>query len=225
MFSPKHLRFLPLLASVLVVVLQPAAATGGMKSTPQLDGTCATTGGGKIVPIPGYAGESIDRRLLNDIRWLERRYSIFITDGYSTDPVHAANGEHPLGLALDIIPDKAAGGTWQDITRLARWAERRPDRPRAPFRWVGYAGDENHGPRHHLHLSWSHSEVGAGRTARTIYSLRCPSALGNPPASPPVDESPPPPPTTGGVDSKHPPTGGIYGGIAPAVPETGGVGR
>ena len=28
-------------------------------------------------------------------------------------------GEHPIGLALDIVPDKAAGGSWSDITRLA----------------------------------------------------------------------------------------------------------
>ncbi len=69
----------------------------------------------------------------------------------------AINGEHPLGLALDIVPDESIGGDWGDINRLARWAEPRQNRPRAPFRWVGYWGDKRHGPRDHLHLSWDHS--------------------------------------------------------------------
>ena len=34
--------------------------------------------------------------------------------------------------------------------------------PRAPFRWVGYDGDANHGRGHHLHLSWNHSETKPG---------------------------------------------------------------
>ena len=199
-----------------------------MKSTPQLDGTCATTGGGRIVPIPGFPGESIDRRLLDDIGFLQRRYKIFITDGYSADAVHAANGEHPLGLALDIVPDKAAGGTWQDISALARWAEPRQDRPRAPFRWVGYTGDEGHGPRNHLHLSYNHSEIKAGgRTARTVYTMRCPTPTTVPPPVPPVP--PPVPPgdggPTGGVGGKFPTTGGVTGYVTPPAIETGGVGR
>ena len=130
-----------------------------MKSTKLPDGTCATTGGGRIVPIPGFPGEQIDRRLLTDIRWIRKRYPIFITDGYSDDPVHAANGEHPLGLALDIVPDTAAGGTWAQITALALFAEPIQGKPVVPFRWVGYDGDEGHGRRHHLHLSWNHSVV------------------------------------------------------------------
>ena len=88
---------------------------------------CQTTGGGKFVPIPGFPGERIDRRLLPDIKYLVRKYKIFITDGYSSDPVHAANGEHPLGLALDIVPDKANGGSWKKISRLAERAEPEQD--------------------------------------------------------------------------------------------------
>ncbi len=199
-----------------------------MKSTPQLDGTCATTGGGRIVSIPGFPGESIDRRLLDDIRWLEQRYRIFVTDGYSGDAVHAANGEHPLGLALDIVPNKAAGGTWQDVSRLARWAEPRQNRPRAPFRWVGYTGDEGHGPRHHLHLSWNHTEVRPGkRTARTVYTVRCPSGTPVPPVPPTPPVPPPADPggdPTGGVGGKFPTTGGVTSFVTPPVIETGGVG-
>ena len=160
------------------MLLAAAPADAVMRSTKLPDGTCATTGGGRIVPIPGFPGESIDRRLLSDIRWLKRRYPIFITDGYSVDAVHAANGEHPLGLALDIVPDKAVGGTWAQITALALFAEPVPDEPVVPFRWVGYDGDAGHGRRNHLHLSWNHSVVNrAGRLARTVYTIRCPRPL------------------------------------------------
>ena len=133
---------------------------------------CLTTGGGKFVKVPGFPGEKIDRRLLNDIKFLRRKYEIFLTDGYSTDPVHSANGEHPIGLAADVVP--ASGGSWRQITALANMAEPRQDRPKAPFRWVGYNGDANHGRGHHLHLSWDHSESSFGRPARSVYSLRCP---------------------------------------------------
>ena len=44
-------------------------------------------------------------------------------------PVHTANGEHPLGLAVDLVP--GPGGSWDDIDRLAAWAEPRQNQPRA----------------------------------------------------------------------------------------------
>jgi hypothetical protein len=153
-----------------------AASPGAMRSKKLGRNLCMTTGGGKVVPIPGFPGEQIDRRLLPDIKYLVRRYKIFITDGYSNDPVHAANGEHPLGLALDIVPDKAAGGSWKLISSLARRAEPTQDQPIAPWRWVGYNGDAGHGRGNHLHLSWNHSTARAGHPARTVYTMRCPGA-------------------------------------------------
>ncbi len=147
-----------------------------VKLAPKL---CKTTGGGKIVDIPGFPGERIDRRLLRDIRYLRRNYEIFITDGYSTSSVHSANGEHPRGVALDIVPNFAAGGDWDDIDRLARWAEPSQNQPRAPFRWVGYNGDVNHGRGHHLHLSYSHSGAAFGQTPETVYTIRCPKPRGD----------------------------------------------
>ena len=147
---------------------------------------CETTGGGRFVKIPGFPGEKIDRRLLTDIEFLLEKYKhkIFITDGYSTDPVHARNGEHPIGLALDIIPDFSRTKKWRKVSRLAKWAEPERDEPRAPFRWVGYNGDVNHGRGNHLHLSWSHSETKPEKPARTVYTIKCPEA---------VDEFEPPP--------------------------------
>lgn len=187
-------------------LLAVGAAGAAMKSTKLADGTCETLGGGRIVEIPGFPGERVDRRLLSDIRWLARRYRIFVTDGYSRDPVHAANGEHPLGLALDIVPDEERGGTWADVTALARWAEPRRDRPRAPFRWVGYNGDAGHGRGHHLHLSWNHSMTKPGRSPSTVYTVRCPAPQAPAPAPPDgggTEPAPPPEPETGGIGARR----------------------
>ena len=108
-------------------------ATAAMRSEKLGPLLCETTGGGRFVKIPGFRGEKIDRLLLNDVAYLRERFKIFVTDGYSLDPVHSRNGEHPIGLALDIVPDRRKGGTWRRIDRLAEWAEPRQDRPRAPF--------------------------------------------------------------------------------------------
>jgi hypothetical protein len=204
---------LSLALAATAVVSLAALAPAAMQSVKLEPGVCETTGGGRVADIPGFPGEQIDRRLLTDIRWLRRRYPIFITDGYSLDPVHASNGEHPLGLALDIVPDTEAGGRWSDIGRLARWAEPRQDHPRFPFRWVGYNGDANHGKRHHLHLSWSHSPTRPGRFARTVYTVRCPKpgAVVAPPPPPPAEPTapPPPPPSGGEIARPHPESGGV----------------
>src|SRR5215210_4059523 len=136
--------FVALIAVGAVVALVAATATA-MRSKQLGPHLCETHGGGKIVRIPGFRGEKLDRRLLADVRYLVKRFNIFVTDGYSLDPVHSANGEHPMGLGLDIVPNNAEGGRWRDITRLARWAEPEQDKPRAPFRWVGYNGDAGHG--------------------------------------------------------------------------------
>ncbi|MEA2492886.1 MAG: hypothetical protein QOJ29_797, partial [Thermoleophilaceae bacterium] len=109
---------------------------------------------GRIVGIPGFAGERVDRRLLKDIAWMQRKYKIRITDGYALTG-HAEGGEHPIGVAVDLVP--GPGGTWNDVDKLAKWAEPRQNAPRAPFRWVGYNGDANHGRGNHLHLSWNHA--------------------------------------------------------------------
>jgi hypothetical protein len=131
-------------------------------------GVRARTGGGRFVDIPGFPGEKIDRRLLADIAYLKARYRVHITDGYARSG-HARRGEHPIGLAVDIVP--GPGGSWSDVDRLAKWAEPRQNRPRSPFRWVGYNGDRKHGRGHHLHLSWQHSPTKGGRPARTVWTL------------------------------------------------------
>jgi hypothetical protein len=134
------------------------------------------TGRGRRVVIPGQTWALVDRRILADVLYMVRRYRVRITEGFATVG-HSRFGEHPLALAVDIEP--GPGGTWADVTRLARWAEPRQNRPRLPFRWVGWNGDANHGqpsicrPRRgcapHLHLSWAHSPTRPGRLARKVW--------------------------------------------------------
>lgn len=117
-------------------------------------------GAGALVPITGAPGQLIDERIAGDVAYLIRTYRLTITAGYAPTG-HAADGEHPLGLAVDIVPGPT--GTWDDVDRLARWAEPTPNAPRPPFRWVGYDGDANHGRGHHLHLSWNHGPASGQR--------------------------------------------------------------
>lgn len=133
-------------------------------------------GGGRWVPVPGQTWARVDRRILADVLYLVRRYHVRITEGFGTVG-HEPFGEHPLGLAVDIAP--GAGGTWADVSRLARWAEPRQNHPRFPFRWVGWNGDFDHGhpsvckPSRgcapHLHLSWSHSPTRPRHVAKTVW--------------------------------------------------------
>ncbi len=236
--KPARVRALAVTAAAGLVALFPLApgtAQGAMTSVKLGPGLWKTTGGGRFVNIKQFPGEKIDRRLLRDIRFLKRKYKIFVTDGYSLDPVHSANGEHPIGLALDIVPYSSIGGTWDDISALARFAEPKQNVPRPPFRWVGYDGDAGHGRGHHLHLSYSHSPTPYNEPARTVYTLREPFPDRTEPTDPPDDGGGT---SSGGIGTRSGTTlsspessGGIlpryslFGetALAPIAPETGGV--
>jgi hypothetical protein len=141
---------------------------------------------GQIVPIPAAIpheeGDMVDRRILPNLRWIAKRFPIYVTDGYSgrlpdgsghagCHGCHTTGSDHHNGLAVDIVPVNGSGrcdGSWRAITRLARWAEPRQNVPRAPFRWVGYDGDAGHGCGHHLHLSWEHATVPEFRLAEWV---------------------------------------------------------
>ncbi|HEY7150155.1 MAG TPA: hypothetical protein VH391_00580 [Solirubrobacterales bacterium] len=171
-----------LLAIAAGAIAASPATASKMRSTKLDKHLCKTVHGGKFVPIPGFPGEKIDRRLIPDIRWMKHRFDIFITDGYSSDPVHATNGEHPIGLATDIVPNRAKGGNWRKIGHLAHLAEPRQNAPIAPWRWVGWNGDAGHGRGNHLHLSWMHSPTRPHHPARVVYTRSCPAPVGSAPA-------------------------------------------
>ncbi|HSS04917.1 MAG TPA: hypothetical protein VLK89_06995 [Solirubrobacterales bacterium] len=130
---------------------------------------------GEIVPIPASVpheeGDMIDRRVVPDLRWIAAHFSIYVTDGYSgplpngehagCNNCHVRDSDHYNGVAVDLVPLNGTPGkcdaSWAGITRLAHWAEPVQNRPRPPFRWVGYDGDAGHGCGNHLHLSWEHA--------------------------------------------------------------------
>ncbi len=133
-------------------------------------------GTGKIVPIPASIphaeGDMVDQRIVPNLRWIAKRYPIYITDGYSgplpngehvgCNGCHVKGSDHYNGLAVDIVPtdpSSTCDANWAPITRLALWAEPVQEQPRPPFRWVGYDGDAGHGCGNHLHLSWNHASA------------------------------------------------------------------
>jgi hypothetical protein len=157
--------------------LRPAAGPG------DLPAPCAVDLGGNLiqvpwnggdwpVPLPGFPGESCDPRIIPDVLALVHRFRLHVSDCYAAAG-HEPNGEHPLGLAVDVGP--AADGNWDLVDELARWAGWTracgavgvaPVCPLKPvFRFVGYDGYPNHGRGNHLHLSWAH---GPGRPAQTV---------------------------------------------------------
>ena len=216
-----NLRALPALATVVAfAVFAVSEAHAGTITARTIYAT------GKIVPIPASIpheeGDMVDRRILPDLRWIAEHFPIYVTDGYSgplpgggrvgCNRCHTDHSDHYNGLAVDIVPE--GGGSkcdrsWLPITKLAHWAEPVQNKPRPPFRWVGYDGDAGHGCGNHLHLSWNHATVAEYRLAEWVEVL--PTGHLDV-TTPPATTQPPPP-----VPPRKGPTGGI------SQVETGGV--
>ncbi len=183
---------------------------------------------GKIVPIPESIphepGDMVDRRIVPDLRWISARFPIFITDGYSgplpngkhvgCDNCHVKGSDHYNGLAVDIVPEHPSShcdSHWTAITRLAHWAEPVQNKPRPPFRWVGYDGDAGHGCGNHLHLSWNHAVVAQFQLAEWVEVF--PAGNPAPPQEAPKKHrkprAPKGPPGGIGTSSSSGPTGGL----------------
>jgi len=200
---------------------------------------------GRIVPLPAAVphepGDMVDKRIVPDLRWLAARYPIYVTDGYSgplpsgrhvgCNGCHVKHSDHYNGLAVDIVPlngDGRCDGTWRGITRLARWAEPVQNKPRPPFRWVGYNGDAGHGCGNHLHLSWEHAVAPMFQLAEwvEVFPVRRQGVAKQPqqpaPSMPPSGVKPPKGPQGGsepGVTYERGPSGGVSsvqsGGVSP----------
>ncbi|MBS1879636.1 MAG: hypothetical protein JST31_09000 [Actinobacteria bacterium] len=168
-------------ASLAPLLLCLAAARAGAATPPVLPApaspptpTRIVKAPGRLVPIPAAipheAGDMVDNRIVPDLRWINQRWPIYVTDGYSgplpngehvgCDECHTRGSDHYNGLAVDLVPAEPSStcdSHWAAITALALWAEPVQNQPLPPFRWVGYEGDAGHGCGNHLHLSWNHA--------------------------------------------------------------------
>jgi len=222
------------LASLASLLLLPGVA-GAAEPPPA--STRLVYAPGKIVPIPAAipheAGDMVDRRILPDLRWIAKRYPIYVTDGYSgplpdgehvgCHGCHVRNSDHYNGLAVDVVPTSGSArcdASWTQITELAEWAEPVQNRPVPPFRWVGYKGDAGHGCGNHLHLSWNHAPARQFQLAEWVEVFPVGKSEGE--AKPRGKKrkkkrapKPKPPPKP----SPDAPTGGLaqarYGGLSP----------
>src|SRR5262249_37193011 len=136
---------------------------------------------GWLADVPGQPGERCDARIVPDVVAILARYDLRLTACYGSG--HALHGEHPLGLATDLVP---ADGNWGRTLQLARDAGWSPDCAaqgcpgRGPFRVVLYNGYPGHGdPAHsatpHLHLSWQHAPAAPFTRASSVRVLTNPT--------------------------------------------------
>jgi hypothetical protein len=127
----------------------------------------------RLAPLPAppasAPGIECDARIVPDVIYLARRFGLLVTACYG---IHATDGEHPLGAAIDAVPVDA---DWDRTMRAALaigWHPScaasgvAPECARPPFRFIGYNGYPDHGdPAHcvpcsggpHLHISWNTS--------------------------------------------------------------------
>jgi hypothetical protein len=213
-------RTLPALATLLCLAICGSGAAVALAGP---SATRVVYAKGRIVPIPAQIphepGDMIDRRIIPDLRWIAQRFPIYVTDGYSgplpggghagCHGCHVNRSDHHYGLAVDIVAQRWSArcdAAWRPITRLARWAEPRPNRPVPPFRWVGYDGDAGHGCGHHLHLSWNHAPGPQFQPAEWVEVFRTAAGSGVPGGGRQVPSRIGP---SGGIRSLPSPTGGI----------------
>jgi hypothetical protein len=177
---------------------------------------------GKLVAvgaaIPHQEEAMVDRRIVRNLRYLAERYPIYVTEGYAGPlagvgqvgcrKCHVEHSDHFNGLAVDLVPlrwdGRGCDRSWRPLTRLARWAEPRQNRPRLPFGWVGYNNDFNHGCGDHLHLSWEHAPAKPFELADWTVVFDVPK-LAPPEPPPPTGSAEPTAPATGAAVAR--PTG------------------
>lgn len=137
-----------------------------------------------LVPVPGSSAVC-DARIVADVVMLMRTYRAQPGDCFAASG-HETSGEHPLGLAVDLVP--APGGSWVLLGKMASdlgWrASCGPtgcagELP-SPFRFIGWNGYQGHGdPAHaganaHLHISWQHTPSLPGSPAARVQTLLAP---------------------------------------------------
>ncbi|WP_051323856.1 lytic transglycosylase domain-containing protein [Candidatus Solirubrobacter pratensis] len=135
-------------------------------------------GEGWLVAVPGSNGERCDARIVPDVLALLSRFGLRLSACYGGAP-HATDGEHPLGLATDLVPVDGDWGRTLTAARAFGWSPECAAAGcpgRGPFRVVLYNGYPGHGdPAHtstpHLHLSWQHALAEPFTRARWVRVL------------------------------------------------------
>ena len=121
-----------------------------------------------LAPVPG-TDVRCDARIVDDVLYLVHRFGLTVTACFAASG-HDVHGEHPLGLAIDVVPSDGNWDRTQAAARLFGWsatcaATGCAGDVRPPMRVVLYNGYPGHGdPEHcrapacppHLHLSWAH---------------------------------------------------------------------
>ena len=174
------------LVSVLHFV-QPATAGQYPDQVPE---TKIKRGAGHFVPVPDEVPHDedafVDNRIRDDLIWISKRFEIYVAEGYAGRlagfgqvgcDCHVADSDHKVGLAVDVYPvdwdGRGCDDSWRPLTKLARLLEPEQDETVAPFAWVGYDGDDNHGCGDHLHLSWNHApDYKPGKASHWVESFR-----------------------------------------------------
>lgn len=180
------LASLTLLTAILLYV-QPAAAGQYPHRVPK---TMIKRGTGHFVPVPDEVphaeGVYVDNRIRDDLIWISKRFEIYVGEGYSGHLAgigqigchcHVPDSDHKVGLAVDIYPVDWDGhgcdASWRPLTKLAHLVEPKQGETVAPFAWVGYDGDYNHGCGNHLHLSWEHAaKYKPGKASNWVETFR-----------------------------------------------------
>jgi hypothetical protein len=149
-------------------VLALAARYRGVRVAASTDVRRVPFSGRWLAPVPS-TGVRCDARIVEDVLYLIRRFTLTVTACFAATG-HALGGEHPLGLAVDVVPED---GDWKHTLAAAQsfgWspgcaATGCADATKPPLRAVLYNGYPGHGdPAHcappvcaaHLHLSWAH---------------------------------------------------------------------
>lgn len=133
-----------------------------------------------LAKVPG-TNAVCDRRIVPDVVAIIEKYKMTVGDCFAMTG-HAINGEHPLGLGIDLY---AGSGGWKMVDRAARdfgWRMScassgcRGQLP-SPMDFIGWNGFAGHGdPAHagenaHLHFSWWRTDAKPGSPAGRVKTL------------------------------------------------------
>ena len=123
-------------------------------------------GGGRIVPVPGFPGESANSAIIPALTAYANKWNLRLTDAYGSG--HSSVEHTQLGTAADFVP---ADGDWDRMQKAAH------DAVRMGFTPVGYDGTggteawAGHGPpsmaggNAHSHVVFlTAAELGSGAT-------------------------------------------------------------